>query len=367
MPTYRRFQAYFRIPSWIVVKRANIAFVTTLLVGFALITLIYVDAGCGTIPPEIVRLERQKESTQIADRQKTLVQAQGDASKWLLGLASGALIGFITLRMKDRSDERLIESAPMTAYALLVLSIYGSYLVSDSTLQIMTRRPIECLYGNFFRFPLLIQFWTLFAAVMLLGGWLLRPNSSRLAICVLMFFFIPSAGMSANDDRQKCVDHWIEDHRFSRRPAAGFVPMIIQGIENKSQVQLPNSCTAVESLLDQVRANSANQDEFYQRLNNLHDELAHPDASYGTVVAKLVKFMDIFNYSFGVLRIVTKQDDFKVFLGGDDTGFAPWVDPLRPGRYRIIIKKGTKEVYANDSFEIVADREQVIDLDNLKK
>jgi hypothetical protein len=46
-------------------------------------------------------------------------------SKWLLGLASGALAAVAGLRLKDSGNEDVISVLPMISFAFLLFSLYG--------------------------------------------------------------------------------------------------------------------------------------------------------------------------------------------------------------------------------------------------
>ena len=46
-------------------------------------------------------------------------------SKWLLGLASGALAAVAGLRLKDPGNEEVISVLPMISFAFLLFSLYG--------------------------------------------------------------------------------------------------------------------------------------------------------------------------------------------------------------------------------------------------
>ncbi len=64
----------------------------------------------------------------------------------------------------------------MTAYAFLLLSLYGAFLSYDAATDIIRTAPLKYLYGDQLVLPVLIQFWTLVIALVLLGVWLFRGS-----------------------------------------------------------------------------------------------------------------------------------------------------------------------------------------------
>ena len=125
------------------------ALLLVLLLGFTLVTARYRSIQ--------VRAPKPRAEETLTERHKELIRAQGDLSKWLLGLSSGALVALLGLVLKEPERKDLLDIVPMTAYGSLLLSLYGAFLYYEATAHILRFGPLDYLFADQYRFPMLVQ------------------------------------------------------------------------------------------------------------------------------------------------------------------------------------------------------------------
>jgi hypothetical protein len=344
---------------------APLIFWGVLIVGSVLITSFYSHSQV-TAPNEPLAEEP-------GDRQKQLMSAEGEMSKWLLGLASAALAGLIGLRLKNPGDDGLMEIVPMSAYAFLVLSLYGGFLSYEATLDILRRGPLRYLYGDQFRFPVLVQFWSLVIALILLAVWLFGRKPKAVALAAVLAVFFAGTANAQEIDRQKCVESWYQDRLHVSNSSGDLALGVLQKIEKEPNAKPIRTCLDVDLVLDRLRfaaVNSGKKDtepEFASYLKTLADELSHPELSMSDVVHSIIDLMSPWDRPVGVLSVRSSKGTFQILLNAAEVGLTNWSARLVPGTYRIRIVKDLKVVYSSNDLQIAANETKIIDLDPLLK
>lgn len=123
-----------------------IALLLVLIIGFGSRDRLLSGPSKGILP-------NRAPTSCLSDRHKELIHAQGDLSKWLLGLASGTLAALLGLVFKEPERGDLLNIMPMTAYGLLLLSLYGAFLYYEATAQILRLGPLDYFFADQYRFP----------------------------------------------------------------------------------------------------------------------------------------------------------------------------------------------------------------------
>jgi len=340
-------------------------FLVILLLGIPLTTAGY----------RLSRLSAPNEPTEetLTDRHKQLASAEGDMSKWLLGLASGALASLIALRLKDPDNEGLLSAAPMTAYAFLIISIYGAFLSYEATIDILQTGPLVYMYSDQFRFPVLVQFWSLFVALIFLAVWIFRPNIGKAAIpvAVLLFWCIPAANAQAVD-LNKCAADWYADRLPKESASPDLAMSVLQKLEKQPGAKDIASCVDADAVLDRLRLAASQSDDstlrehFGKYLEALADELSHPGLSMSDVVHAVVQLMSPWDSPVGVLSVRSSKNTFTILIDAKVVGITNWCQRLAPGTYRIRVARNLTAVYSEDHFTLAAGDNKVIDVDKLQ-
>jgi hypothetical protein len=292
-------------------------------------------------------------------------------SKWLLGLASGALAGLIGLRLKDPENNDLVGNVPMAAYAFLLLSLYGAFLFYDATVDIFRRGPLTYLYGDQCKFPVLVQFWSLIAALVLLGAWLLRPKT-RVAMLLLFLIagLVPST-KAQELDTKSCLQKWYKDRLGTNDASVTTALSVIHKIQSQPHAKPPKTCVDIDSVLDQLRFSAIdsgkldNRPGFDAYLKTLEDELSHPDLSTSDIVHSVIDIMSPWDQPLAVLSIRASSGTYRILLNATEVGVTPWTRRLKPGIYSIRIVKDLRAAYSADDLTLTADETKVIDVDKL--
>jgi hypothetical protein len=343
-------------------KAPYILFLGIILIGVLAITLAY-RASQTTSPPEPVNEE-------VTERFKQLTQAHSEMSKWLLGLASGALAGLIGLRLKDPTNENLVEKTPMAAYAFLVLSLYGAFLSYEAAINVLRFGPLAYVYGDQFKFPVLVQFWSLIIAVTLLGVWLFRPRKAALVLFMVMAGCVPEA-KAQEFSAKPCIQNWYKDRLGSSEAPADRAIDVLRKIEKKPEARKVKSCVDVESVLDELRFSSVQAGKpdtsagFDSYLAGLDDELNHPGLTASAIVHSIIELMSPWDESLAVLSVRARNGTYQILLNATEVGLTNWTRRLKPGTYTIRVVRNFKVAYSSDSLTLGADESKVIDLDKL--
>jgi hypothetical protein len=309
----------------------------------------------------------------LTERHKQLASAEGDMSKWLLGLASGALASLIALRFKDPDNKSLLSAAPMTAYAFLIISIYGAFLSYEANIDILQTGPLLYMYSDQFRFPVLVQFWSLFVALLFLGVWIFRPNSEKVALPVAVLLFVCLTPANAQTvDLNKCATNWYADRLPKESASPDLAISVLQKLEKQPGAKNIATCVDADAVLDQLRLAASLSDDttlrehFSKYLEALVDELSHPGLSMSNVVHTIVQLMSPWDSPLGVLSVRSSKNTFTILIDAQVVGITNWCQRLPPGTYRIRVARNLTAVYSEDHFTLAAGDNKVIDVDRLQ-
>ena len=338
-------------------------FLSILLLGVIGVTIGYRSARLN--PPRDPAVE------EVTERYKQLASAQGDMSKWLLGLASGALVGLIGLRLQHPENSELVGNVLMAAYALLILSLYGAFLSYQATVDIFRRGPLNYLYGDQFRFPVLVQFWSLIAALTLIGAWLFRLKAKLVLILVCLILELVPTAKAQEVDAKSCLQNWYKDRLGTKDQSVTAALSVIRKIQSQPQGRSPKTCVEFDSVLDQLRFSAVDAGKpddltgFDAYLTTLQDELSHPDLSTSDVVHSIIDIMSPWDEPLAILS-VRARGTYYVILNANPVGVTNWTRRLKPGTYNIRVVKDFQVAYSADTLRLEADETKVIDIDKVR-
>jgi hypothetical protein len=328
-----------------------VALALVLIVGFTLVTTFYWSLQ--------TQAPKHRAEEQLTDRHKELIRDEGDLCKWLFGLASGALAGLLGMVLKEPARRDLLDIVPMTAYGLLLLSLYGAFLYYTATAQILRFGPLDYFFADQYWFPILIQFWSLIAALVLLAIWMVRRKTPSILATILLLGVILPSGHAQADSQRDCAAAWFKD-RLAAANDGRLAESVLGRLQSRSGNHKIRSCTEVSSVLDTLRfaaskagkADSAS--DFTEYLSAMEEELTNSGLGFSTVVDYVIKGMAIWDAPFGVLEVKALKGRCIILLNGDEVGFTNWIGRLKPGNYRLrIVRQGTV-LFSSDKVRIEA-------------
>jgi hypothetical protein len=345
-------------------RRPYLVFVGLLVLGFLAATTSYRTLQTAAPAHDIAHID-------LTEAQKKLLESRDSMSKWLLGLAYGALAGLLGLRFKDQNSLQLDTTLPMAACGLLVLSLYGAFLFQDSMMFSLSKGPIYHIYGSLMDFPLQMQFWTLVAALILLALWLFRPPKKYTV--TLSVFLALSFAARAQDQASVgsvCLSDW-EKGREMRLTQTGraTAAAILEKLAQRAGLRSPAPCDYTMSLLDELRwdAYVVKQDDSTKAmesyLKTIDQELRKPGLSMGEVVTKLVTISQVWRGASGLLIVESQTKGTPILLDGTEAGMTTGERRLAPGTYSVDVVRGGRTVYSNRKVRIEDGKECRIDID----
>ena len=340
-----------------------ISFIVVVALGVIVITLAY--RASQAVPPNIPSDE------QLTERQKLLLSSEGEMSKWLLGLASGALAGVAGLRLKEASSQDVISVLPMIAYAFLLLSLYGAFLSYDAAINIVRVGPLNYAYGAQLEVPVLVQFWSLLLGLSFLGVWLFRRKAVQAVVLLAAMSCLGLSAHAQETNLPNCAEHWYKDRLNTSLPGSGLAVSVLKQLEQRPGGKPITSCIDADSVLDQIRFGStqANQEDasvtFEKYLGALNDELGHPGLGTSDVVLQVIKIMSPWDKHLGILLVHSSKNTYNILLNTNLVGMTNWSRRLEPGTYRIRVIRHFDSVYSDNALVIRADETKDIDLDKL--
>jgi hypothetical protein len=347
------------------IKHPYTLFAILLLAGFMAATTVY--RSLQTAPPQ-----RDIPHMELTETQKKLLDSRDNMSKWLLGLAYGVLAGLLGLRFKEQSPLPLNAKLPLAAIGLLVLSLYGAFLFQDSMMFALSKGPIYLIYGSFMDFPLLLQFWTLIVALILLALWIFRPPEKHiitLAVLLALVLVAPARAQSPS----ACLAAWEQDREVKlTETGRTTATAVLEKLAQRAHLKTPVSCEYAMSLLDELHwdAYVVKEDDSGEAMGSylkmIDEELTKPGLSMGEVVSKLVAISQVWRGASGLLIVESQTKGIPILLNGSETGMTTWERRLAPGAYSIDVVRGGRTVYSNRNVKIEDGKECRINIDAQK-
>lgn len=284
----------------------------------------------------------------LSDADKKLIDVRDSTSKWLLGLAVALLPGLVVSKKTDGETKVQTKLLPLLAGAMLITSLYGFFLAQDSLAFVLSRGPQYHLYGWVSNFPILLQFWSVLAAlVVLMIHWLRTDGKVTFLTLVLLAATLhPSTDAEANvvnpQAAKPCVNAWMVDRQvLLNAEQAARAASVLAGIAKRSDVSPASTCDFVSAQLDQVRwaafreSRSSTTAAVDAVLKEMESDLRNTGMSPGELLEKLLAFGTIWRSPSGLIRLEGAPTGAIVLIDYRAVGLTNLDLRIKPGSYLV--------------------------------
>ena len=306
------------------------------------------------------------------ERQKIVLNEEQDMSKWLLGLASGALTAAFAARLSDKTltDSPLL----MFSFASLVTSMFGAFLSHETHLSILRVGPMDYVYSSLFIVPTLIQSWSFAAGITALGWAMFRPRVAATAAILSLLTLVPAGQAKAQElDRKACVKAWYADRFQDQGADASIAIAFLAALERKAHAANENanagisSCDDVNRVLDSIRTvyvtNVGHKDtsqDVTAYMASLQGEVAGPGLTVGDSVAYILRVLNPLGVPFGVLAVrippppAPEPARYTIYIDGLVVGYVPWTGRITttPHQITVLSDSSLKPVYKVTGYQL---------------
>lgn len=305
--------------------------------------------------------------TEINLTQQEFITSRSAGSELLFQLAFASLGALLGLRFSDKARVHIGSHAHFAAAGMLLSSIYNAFLYQESLARIL-EGPLDVLYGAELRYPVVCQFWFLFAAVALLSVSLFRPVRKMAAASLLAFVggALPATAQVAPATLASCGAQWGQSRGLdSSTLATSELGELATRVARRSEVDIQglssaDRCAFVSALGDGLRyaaiaaGAAADGGKQTRAINALVrrslSTMSDPTFSPGELLQHLLAAAQIWREPAAVLDID----------GGSKTLFVAVYDPRNPqlqwrGYTRLLLRipPGTYELSVSENGVIV--------------
>jgi hypothetical protein len=325
-------------------------FLVATTIGILCSTLIYRDLQTDDSGALVLQ---NRARIELSDADKKLIEVRDSTSKWLLGLAVGLLPGLVV--KKSSTDEPTVQDKvlPLLAGALLLVSLYGFFLAQDSVAFVLSRGPQYHLYGWLSTFPILLQFWSLLAALVVLMAHWIRPSEkvSFPTLAVLLAFAAnPHEAQAASvtpSSTKPCVQAWAASREVDLSDQeVGLASSVVARIAHRADVSPSSVCDFASVHLDQLRfeasktAASLTPLSVADALREADKDLRSTAISPGTLLERVLSVSELWHKPSGLMRIEGKPGGATVLLNSRVVGLTNLDLRLVPGKYLVEVLSG---------------------------
>ena len=330
-------------------KNPNIIAIAILVLGIVVSTVMYRGSQTSQKPNDFLAYCDPNKPC-LGEIEKKLVETQDALSKWMLGIAYTTLGGMLVLRVRNWRNVQITSALPMTAVALLLLSLFGAFLFQVGLIFTLSKGPLYHLSTGVVWVPLLTQFWPLVAALALLGVWLYGPRRAIKLMMLAGLLCTMSIRARAADIRQ-CANAWQRSRGFeqSQRLADIDTSLIAIVLKRAGRDSLP-SCGLADSILDQVRygasivKQSEKREPLIEYTTSVLDDLRQDPLSLPEVVSVLVSGARLWDAPSGLLTLDATTTHQVVV--DTTTCLTPCTVRLGPGSHHVEATSGGMVVYS---------------------
>jgi len=287
---------------------------------------------------------------ELTDADKKLIEVRDSTSKWLLGLAVTLLPGLVVRKSSDGLPKVQHEVLPLLAGAMVLLSLYGFFLAQDSVAFVLSRGPQYHLYGWLTSFPILLQFWSLLAALTLLMLHWLRPVGKvvfptlALMAALLLHPEVANAATVTPAATKSCVSSWAASREVPLSgDETGLAAGVVVGIARRSDVSPSDLCEFTAAHLDQFRflasrtATAASPFTVVDAVKEADRDLRSTAISPGAVLERVLSLSELWRKPSGLMRIEGRPNGATVLLNSRAVGLTNLDLRLSPGKYVVEI------------------------------
>lgn len=305
----------------------------------------------------------------IDDRIKIFADMKVRLSERLFNLAFATLAGLVGLHVKagDSAGRRSDGWLPVSAAALLSLSLYAAFLFQTGIGMALGPGPLTLIYGPLLDLPLTAQFWLFVAGIILLLFWVLPPAAQRLFLVALLCA-APIRPTFAADSFTACVGPWQTSRGVTLSAAAEtHAATVVARVAQRAAVDIPveSRCDYAASLLDEYRrvalkdalSDADALSKLEQRLATTFKATESANFAPGEFLNKLLALSQIWRVPSGLLTVDSKQDTVYIIVTRKQSSshweaYSNWVIRLPTAHYRVRVYKDDQQVRAYDDVVI---------------
>jgi hypothetical protein len=330
--------------------------------GMALSTLVFRYAQTVSLTPPSVAPPPYTGS--VTEAQKLYISARTATSELLFKLAFTTLAALIGVEASESTRIRLSQRSVFAAAGLLFTSLFAAFLFQIGISHCM-EASLDDMFGPILAYPILLQFWFLFAAAAIVAAALFRkPRRAAMAAAMFVVLATPVAAAPAYRD---CVRTWAESQSIPL-PAKASVDAekLIKRLAAVQELEVApaDRCAVASTILDAVRYTAlrdgkpaAGQEAGTALASMLHDArkaAESPNLSPGELVQQLLSIAEIWTVASGILDIDAAKTLFVTITdrsGGRPTQWHAYTRcrlRLPPGKYNVRAAEGTRIVFDKD-------------------
>jgi len=346
-------------------RQIGLVFWTTLALGICFATFVYrsaqTNSGCsvgGSYDPAV-----------LSEKDKVYIDRFTDSSKWLETIAYGTLVGVVVTGLKNRSI--LISKAVNFGSALLIVSVYSSFLSQDAVLLALSKGPVCLLYSNMTRWLVVCQVWSLIVAFESLALWFLKGRHSiSLAGFALLLLAVPDAHASPSAEptpkpqeqnvaqaaapdsvsvKKSCIVDWVKSQYGVTPTEDEIATMTSLALSVGKKAQVPPSlfqtCAFVASSLDQVRwaaynVGSGDYKLFVKYANGVNSDISASHWSQGAFLSSLLAAAELWRARSGLIIVSSKTPGSIVSIDDSQVGLTTYVYRASCGTHTVTVRNG---------------------------
>jgi len=351
-------------------------FIVTMLSGILLSTLLFRLAQTTSFQPP--GMSARPYTGTMTDAQKLYIGARSATSELLFKIAFATLAALIGLQMSN-AQSRFSQRGIFAAAGLLFTSLYAAFLFQVGVSRSM-EASLDEMFGAVLGYPIMLQFWFLFAALVLIAASLFRGPRHHAAVIAFAALLGAVPLQAETTASRQCVSGWAKSHDIELSPAAtadAARVVEILAAKQKLKVTAGNRCAVVTTMLDAVRytalrdgkpeTGTAAGDALAKMLRDARKTAEAPNFSPGELLRQLLSIAQIWTVDSGVFDIDAKETLFVTVISRSDPkrpqwlGYTRWLLRLPPGSYNIRLADGTRIVF-DRTIDLAADARVPIDI-----
>jgi hypothetical protein len=306
----------------------------------------------------------------IVDAAKLYLEALSSASKLLFDLAFATLGAVLGLRLSATAKSHISSVASLGAGSLLLLSLYGAFLFELGKSEVL-EGGLD-MHGMILKFPIALQFWTLFLAVLSMTAALFRPAPKTaklillagLSLCGMPVQLMCTLNPTPISGNPTCIQNWANNRDEvltdeGARDAVAVVSNLIT-MSPKPLAATAQPCDFAVTMLDEIRfvaidgggAASGNEGGLAvaKVLRQVIVAMEQPTFAAGELADKLASWAAFWQARGGTLDVVHTGSTVLIYIidaadrRREWKAYSPCRFRLPPGVYRISVLSGGRRV-----------------------
>jgi hypothetical protein len=345
-------------------------FAITMLLGMIVATLVFRHAQTLALAHPAPR-STQPYTGHVTDAQQLYIEARTATSELLFKLAFAALTALIGIEASEGARARFPQRGLFAAAGLLFTSIYAAFLFQNGV-GLCMEASLDDMFGPILAYPIVLQFWSLFAAAAIVATALFQKPGRIAAIITTLMAIAPRPALAAPLYRD-CVTSWAAARSITLpREAAQDAEQLIGRVVARQELKVAakDRCAVATTLLDDVRymalrerkpaVGTAAGAALAPMLHEARVAAESPNLSPGELVERLLSIAEVWSVASGILDIDADKPLFVIVtdrLSRPQKQFYEYtrcVLRLRPGKYNVRVAQGTRIIFDND-IELAAD------------